>query len=147
MLAHLFHACHLTDTPTTAPIQDKDPRSQLRQQRWIWAPAPQGPGPASLLHLQPPASSARETAHAPDHSLDPLDYITSANPCSSFYDLVLSPVFVTSCPIPSLDRQGEPHLCRGLVWFEQVQLILYILAQELRGPIVFIQPTLESKVQ
>lgn len=48
---------HRPTLPTTS-IQDKDPSAQLRQQRWIWAPAHQGLGPASLLHLQPPASSS-----------------------------------------------------------------------------------------
>ena len=44
-------------TLPTASIQVKDPSAQLRQQRWTWAPAHQGLEPASLLHLQPPASS------------------------------------------------------------------------------------------
>lgn len=44
-------------TLPTASIQDKDPSAQLRQQRPAWASAHQGLEPASLLHLQRPASS------------------------------------------------------------------------------------------
>lgn len=90
---------HWPTLPTTS-IQDKDPSAQLRQQRWIWAPAHQGLGPASFAPPPAPSFIIREAAHALDHSLDPLHYLTSANPCSSFYDLILSPAFCPSLPNP-----------------------------------------------